>query len=260
MRYKTLTCLFFLFLLLNFHNSFAQNKLFLCTGYNEDGRTEGTFENWTIQKDGNFMYIFYQSATPINDTLFVTLERVFNRRDSNYYEYDHYYLVPDVSKKWAVNKYTFTQAGNYKIRVYDRTGNELAAPYTAEIDMDEKAYIDMHFTDTWYYEQSSIFFYEKAVGDSMIGKSNLFKYEAPQTKVMVYIDQSKTKTFKTNHFFVSVYTADKCREFINSYTYYVKEDWHWTFVPLYFNKPGKYSVEIYNDDDVFINSAAVEIK
>lgn len=248
------------FLLLSIRFAFAENKFVLCTGYDKNGVYEGAYEDWSIQKGGNFMYLFYSSGTPINDTLFVKIDKTFDRKDTNYYEYDHYYLVPSDSKQFAVNKYTFTKTGNYKISVYDRNDSLLITPYLTNISIDEQAYNDMYFRDTWYYATSRINFFEKTIGDTMIGRNTVFAYNPNGTKVILYINQKETIPFKTRHLVSKVYTSDKCHELISTNTYYVNENWHWTFISVYFSNKGKYIVELYNDDDVFINSGSLEIK
>lgn len=260
MQTKHIYFILFLVALLCFKNSDAQNKLFLCTGYGKDGSYSGAYERWNIQKDGNYMYIYFQPLSILRDTVYVSIDKTYNRRDSNYYQYDRYFLVPDSSKKWAVNKYTFTKPGKYKITAFDINNNQLSEPYYTDIDINLNDYKDMHYVDTWYYNQSKIGFYEKAVGDSMIGRNDVFPYKPEGTNVVLYIEQPEKQPFKTNHFLASIYTNDNNHRFITSKMYYVNEQWHWTFVNVDFDKKGKYLLELYNEDDVFINSSPIEIK
>ncbi|MFN8295825.1 MAG: hypothetical protein U0T69_06485 [Chitinophagales bacterium] len=251
---------FYLTLLFFFLSGQAQNKLLLCSNYTNDGIYSGVYNNWSIQKGGNYIYIFYESSLPVNDTVFINIKKKYNRKDTNYYEYDNYYLVPDDSKRWAVNKYTFTKSGNYKIWAYDRNKQMLTPPLLTDIYLSESSYTDTYFTDTWYYNQSEIYFYENVLNDSLYNKKDTFTYNPNGTKLIMYIGQTSKQAFKSNHLFVSIYTADKCHEHIGSYTYYIDEKWYWTHIPLYIYQKGRFVVEIHNDDDVFINKAEVEIK
>lgn len=249
---------FILFFIIN--DSFAENKLFLCNEYDNAGNYKGVFEDWQISKDGNFMYIFFESSEPVTDTLFVSLYRTNNRRDTFYNEYDHYYLVPGANKKFAVNKYIFSKPGNYKISVSDRNGKEMAKPYNTTVKLNDADYINMNFVDTWYYNSSVILFYEKTIGDSLIGMNTVFEVKTDEDKVVLYIGQKNKQPFKTRHFYSRIYTADACRKLIDESVYYVDETWSWTYVSLFIQQTGKFIVELYNDDDVFINSAPIEIK
>jgi hypothetical protein len=249
-----------LFICFSVSISKAQNKLFLCTNYNEIGEYTGAYENWSIQRNGNFMYLFYESITPINDTISILIEKDFNRKDTNYYEYDHYYLVPDISKKWAVNKYTFTKPGRYKITAYDKNSNKVTQTYYTTIEFSEDAYSNDKTVDSWYYNTSNITYFEKNIKDTMVGKNTVFAYQPNNTKVILFIEQKNNKTLHSNHLFVSIFKDDECHQKINSDSYYINDNWHWTFIPIYFKNAGKYIVELYNDDDVFINAAKLEIK
>ncbi len=238
----------------------GQNKLFLCAQYQVDGSYTGAYKNWKIQKEGNFMFLFYESETSIEDSLYIRIDKVFDRKDTNYYEYDHYYLLPGLSKKWAANKYTFTKTGKYKISVYDRQNNLLTSPYFTTIIFDDSSYNNIHFPDTWYYSNSNMAFYEKVSGDTLYGKKEIFPYQPDGNKIILYIGQNEERPFKSNHLVAKTYTADKCHELLGTNTFYIKDNWYWTFLTIYINQKGKYDIELFNEDDVFINSAKVEIK
>lgn len=238
----------------------AQNKFVLCSEYTNDGTYTGANDSWSLKKGGNFVYFFYQSETLINDSIFVRIDKSYNRKDTNFYHYDHYHLLPGASKKWAANKYTFLKTGKYKITLYDKNSKQLTESVYANIYLDEKEYDDMYFLDTWYYSQSKITFFDKVVRDSLYDQKNVFAYDSSGTKIIVYVGQQNKKPLRTDHLFVSVYTADKCHELISSHSYYTNDKWHWTHLPVYMRQKGKFIVEIYNDDDVFINSAVFEVK
>lgn len=233
----------------------------MCTDYNEDGTYSGVYQDVFINKEGNFMYLFYESTTPItDDTLFVNIEKDFNRRDTNYYKYDYYYLVVDNSNKWAVNKYIFTKPGRYKISTFNKNGDEISKPYYANVGYYESEYDDLLIKDSWYYSSSIVTFYEKNIGDSLIGENKIFNYQANGTTLALKIAQQNQKELNTTNLFVAIYTDDKNHELINKNSYYISREWWWTYVPIYIKNKGKYSVEVYTNNDIFINSGKVEIK
>ena len=239
----------------------AEKKLLLCSDYDKEGNPIGEFPTWQIRKTGNFMYILYKSSVPLTESLFVSFEKTFSRKDTNYYEYDHYYLVPDSSKKWAVNKYIFSKPGNYKISVFNRTSEELLQSYYTTINFLDDEYSEPFYTDTWYYSQSSIFFCDSiGVGDGkLIGRSDVFEYQPKREKIFLYIEQGNKKSFKTQHLYIKIYTRDT-HKLVKSTSYSVSHEWFWTFIPIYLIEKGKYTVELYNEDDLYINSGDFEIK
>lgn len=252
--------LFFLFFMFSNFSCNAQRKLMLCTNYDNEGKYSGVLDDIYINKNGNFMYVFYESMSQINDTVFISIEKDYNRKDTNFYKFDHYYLVPDASKKWAVNKYIFTKPGRYKFSIYNRNGDEIAMPYYAKIGYYDNEYDDLLIKDTWYYNTSKITFYEKNIGDSLIAENTVFNYQAAETKIILKIEQINKKPLNTNNLFVKIYTEDKNHELISSDAYYVNSNWWWTYVPIYFKNKGKFMVEVYTNNDVFIQRKNVEIK
>lgn len=254
--------LLLIYLLLLYCNfSKAEGKLLMCTNYNEDGTYSGVYENVFINKEGNFMYLFYESSTPItDDTLYVNINKEFNRRDSNFYKFDYYHLVVDNSKMWAVNKYIFTKPGRYKISTFNKNGDEIAKPYYANVGYYESEYDDLLIKDSWYYSSSKLSFYEKNIEDSLIGENNIFNYQSPETKIILKIEQENNKPLNTSNLFAKIYSDDKNQEFISANSYYVNANWWWTYVPIYFKSKGKFIVELYTNNDIFIQRKKVEIK
>jgi len=218
------------------------------------------YENWTINKNGNFIYLFYEEKNAIDDTLYVLLEKNYNRRDTEYYELDHYYLVPDTSKNFAVNKYIFTKPGNYKISVFNRKGISIAPPHYTTIDYYESEYDFLSNADSWYYSNSVLTFYEKKVNDSLFGENKIFTLKEDGIDVVLSIVQKNKKPIKSNNLLVTIYTDDKNKVKINSIPYYVDYNWNWTTIRVPFKQKGKFIVEVYNDSDVFINSSKIEIQ
>lgn len=206
------------------------------------------------------MYLFYEASSPIYDTLYIKIQKDFSRKDSNYYQFDHYYLVPDISKKWAVNKYIFSKPGRYKISVYNRNGAEITEPLLTKIIYNENEYDDLMIKDTWFYNQSKITFYEKNIGDSLIAENIIFNYQPSETKVILKIEQENKKPLNSNNLFVKIYTDDENHKFISSNAYNINENWWWTFIPIYIKNKGKYLVEVYTNNDIFIQSKKIEVK
>ncbi len=254
-----LSCLLLCLLLISQLTNKAENKLLLCTAYDANGEYSGDYSSWNIQKTGNYMYLFYTSDKPVNDTLFITINKTFNRKDTNFYLFDHYYLIPDSSKKFAVNKYTFSKPGNYQLRVFDRKSEELLGMYTAFIGYNEDQYNEVFFTDTWYYKETSIFFCDSISEDMPIGKREVFNYDSNRNKITLYIENANKKPLKTNNVFIKVYDKEN-RKLILSDSYSLNGNWFWTYINIFLEEKGKYTLELYNADDVFINAADLEIK
>ncbi|MFN8237547.1 MAG: hypothetical protein U0T77_05205 [Chitinophagales bacterium] len=241
-------------------SAMAENRLLLCTSYNQDGAYSGVFPTWNIAENGSYMHFFYESDVPITDTLSVLIFKIFDRRDTNYYEYDRYYLLPGPSGKWAANKYTFAHPGNYRFLLFDTKKNLLLQTHSTLIEYDKSVY-DNKYNDSWYYLNSNMVFCDSVVKGTIIGKSNSFAYKPEGNKVVIYIEQPDHRMLKSDHLFAKIYKmeGDK-KKWVKSNSYYTDFNWFWTFIPIYLNEKGLYSVELYNEQDVYINSATLEIK
>ncbi len=252
--------LFFFYAILNLLSVSAENKLLLCSSYSENGEYSGVYPSWNIAQNGSYMHIFYESDTPINDTLSVLIYKTFDRRDTNYYEFDRYYLLPGSSKRWAANKYTFTQPGNYRFFVFDTKKDLLLQSYNTILEFDKSVY-DTYYTDSWYYLNAHLTFCDSVVKGQIFGRNNTFDYNPNGNKVVLYIEQANQLALKSDHLFAKIYKieGDK-RTWIKSNPYYTEFSWYWTFIPIYLNGRGKYLAELYNEQDVYINSATLEIK
>ncbi len=252
--------LFFLYSFLFALSASAENKLLLCTSYNQDGEYSGIFPTWNIAQTGSYMHIFYESDVPITDTLSVIIFKIFDRRDTNYYEYDRYYLLPGQSQKWAANKYTFAHPGYYRFLVFDHKKDLLLQTHTTLIEYDKSAY-DNNYIDSWYYLNSRLVLCDSVVKGTIFGASNTFFYNPDGNKTILYIEQADKRALKTDHLFSKIYKLEGDKKtWVKSNSYYTDISWFWTYIPVYLNGKGLYSIELYNEQDVYINSVTLEIK
>jgi hypothetical protein len=93
----------------------------------------------------------------------------------------------------------------------------------------------------------------------MIGKKEVFAAKPGGNKIILHIEMQSKKYLKTEHLIVKIFSKDT-HELVSSTAYSLNNEWYWTFVPVYINKAGKYDVEVYNEDDIYINHADVEVK
>ena len=61
--------------------------------------------------------------------------------------------------------------------------------------------------------------------------------------------------------YVDIYTGEDFKEKVSSIDYDIDDiTWNWISVPIKFYKKGKYVVDFYTQDDVFINSGYFTVK
>jgi hypothetical protein len=235
----------------------AENKLVLCSGYDSTGSVTETYPTWKITKTGSYMYVLLQADKPVPDTAYITIEKTFSRRDTAYYLYDHYFLVPSANGNYAVNKYIFSKPGNYRIAAYERNTERLLATLHTVIEFRDDEYYNNFYTDTWYYNQIKFFIGDSISNGKLAGQSDVFAYNPGREKLSMYIEQFDRHAFKTDHLYLRVYLQDKL---VRTSSYMIDRNWYWTYLPLYISERGKYALELYSEDDVFIAGAKVEIR
>jgi hypothetical protein len=250
------------FLLIGFF-AYTENKLFLCAEYTEDGNYSGDYTTWSIQQSGSFMHIFYTSEEIIQDSLVIRIYKTYDRKDTNYYEYDKYYLVPGASKKWAANKYTFTKPGNYRFYVYDKKSGALLQTHTTAISFQDAVYDSYFYTDTWYYHSTELAVCDSVSDGKLFGQERNFKSKEGFRKLTLFIKQGNEKALKSNVILFKLYQLDDSgfyRKWVKTNSYFTDYKWYWTFLPFEVYQNGTYEVELYNEDDTFINSTRFSVR
>ena len=93
----------------------------------------------------------------------------------------------------------------------------------------------------------------------MIGEASEFKLKSGKREIICLLQQDKA--LKCKEIVVSVYYGDNYTEKVSEEKYTIGGlDWDWVKVPVNVTKVGKYVVDIYNENDTFINSGYFEIK
>jgi len=114
--------------------------------------------------------------------------------------------------------------------------------------------------NTDYYKNSEVIFCEDVVDGSPVNASSSFTIGEDGGYVQVQVDNGKP--MKTTQLIVDVYKKSSSGDYdkkIETKTYDIKATWDAPYFKYTFYKAGKYKLEIYNEDDVYINSGYVTI-
>ena len=111
--------------------------------------------------------------------------------------------------------------------------------------------------DTKYYENSEIKFCESVTSTGDVeGEATSFHADRNGSReVTIYI--SNDKAFKTTKMYIDVY--DKNDKKVDDFNVDAQEEWDWIKFKETFTALGEYTIDIYNADNIFINSATVTI-
>lgn len=241
-------------------------KIVTCESYNENtGVPSGIYSTWDIPADGGYVYILYSQSKSITGTLDLYIDEYYNGK---YIPYETLKFEVDGKSKWALYDYKFTEPGKYRI-IALKAGNELASTEVTIQYIDgvssEDAYTDDDYdeedeVDTWYYEGTEIVFgtgVDQNNNFAILGQSDEFTIPREKGYVNVALILNSDKQIKTNLVYVDIYLDE---DLIETLELEVEPNWDIAYSTYKFTKRGSYSIEMYNADDIFINSGSVEIK
>jgi hypothetical protein len=113
--------------------------------------------------------------------------------------------------------------------------------------------------DTYYYENSTVSFSEDIdkttykLINPIEGSTSLGSSREKEVYIVVEHDQA----FKTNLFYIDINLNDKLLETVELD---VEENWDIAWYQYKFTKKGTYYIDVYNADDIFVNTSTIIIK
>lgn len=250
-----------LFLFCAIKNVEAKNIFTVCAQFDSSGNPINSYTEWNIQRSGNFMYIFFKADYLLTKKYHVRIEKQYNRIDSTFLLFDRFDLKNDNSKNWIANKYTFLKSGIYKFLLFEGENETPIETYYTTILYTNETYIDDGFVDTWYYINTDFKFSDSTKNDSLFSIKDIFKAQPQETKITMYISQYEKLWLKTDRILAKIYALENNeKKLLYTDVYFTKYNWKWTNLSLYLTKKGKYLIELYNEEDVFINARKLELQ
>ncbi|HMU98122.1 MAG TPA: hypothetical protein PLC61_00225 [Chitinophagales bacterium] len=242
-----------------------------CENYDENtGKTTGEYSSWDISANGGYVYLHYSQPKKITKPLTLYVDK--KNTSGNFVAYATEYFENDVKsgKNFAVYDFKFTEAGTYKI-IALADGQELASKIlTIQFKEGEEPNSDSsndensdEEVDTYYYEESTVVIATDVDEDyNPIGEADEF-YAKRDGTTPLKIVVSNPERFATELFYIDIYYTDpETEKEVKETTLEteVNPDWIVSSTDYTFKKRGKYYIDVYNGNDVFINSASIEIK
>ncbi len=261
------------FLSISFSVNAQNGKVTLCETYDKvTGAPSGIHQNWDIKADGGYVYIVYSQDKKITESLRLYVDK--KTKSGTYVAYATEYFNNDTktdAKKWAMYDFKFTEEGDYKISIMGNGSDALAIAYTnigfmegEENNVANKQKAGGYSSDdddpSDYYMDSKITLGQSVNADGVVsGAATEFKLINGKCDIQAKLEQ--TEDLNLTAVKVYVYGGKDYTESISSLTYTVaSKDWNWIHVPINTTKRGKYVVDMYTDDDVYIQTAYFEVK
>lgn len=243
--------------LFTFVVGFAQSVV-TCESFDKTtGVTSGIYKVWDIKSDGGYIYIHYSQPQAIgNKTL--TLRLLKKNSSSEYVPFDSkYFVIKSPSDKWTVYDFFFKQPGDYKIQVVENS-RVLATTEITVNEIEGSSSSTNDEIDTYYYEESSVLV-GQSIDDNfnVIGESTSFTL--PSSKSLpLKIAVSHIDPLETDKVILEIYNSNN--EFVDKLVMECKPEWNFIYTSYTFKKKDTYYIDAYTANDIFINTATIEIE
>jgi hypothetical protein len=251
--------------------AFAQNastsKASLCVDYDRvTGEPIDVYSAWDIASDGkgSYVYLIYSQSSPIREKLTLYLDK--KNESGNYIAFKTFDFNNDVSTtlKWAMFDVNFTEEGDYRLAVMGKNKEALAITY-ADIKFKKEEAVTTTTTeavdefDTYYYEYTEVAFGEDINEGVLIGESGVFNLKGNSLDLVALVENDEA--LQLTEIYVEVFGGANYDEEVSAESFTVADKvWTWVSVPIKVSKKGKYVVDFYTQNDVYINSGYFEIK
>lgn len=250
----------------------------------ETGENSGHYTSWDIQPTGGFIYIVYSQDVAIREPLVLEVEYK-KYADDDFTQLKVHNFLNDVTakKKYAMYDLEFNKAGTFKVIVKTKNGKFLAQATTKINVVDDTKSSDDNTSEynaqetintmfgsndklTSDYYENSVIKFGTSVGDNatIYGEATEFKYKSGKTPVVISITNGKV--FKCEEIKLSVYKKTKINgkedtKLVQTIPVTgIGDDWDWVYATIDFTEKGDYIIDVWNENDVFINTGYVTIK
>lgn len=236
-------------------------SIVLCESYDDNGTATGIYNSWDIKSGGSYVYILYKQDSRFSSGSWYLYIDYDWTNSGTLTAYETLPLEPARDKNWLVYDFKFTDAGNYRAYIM-HDGVELAS-VNFNIGWQEgegPTTSGSSTIDTYYYEDSELKFCGSvdAEGNPMGIATEFYMGSNGKASFKAYLDND-FKAIQTSLIYVDVY-KEGVTDPVDAFSITVQPDWDYIHFQLDLTSAGLYHVDLYNADDIFINTADVVIR
>lgn len=228
--------------------------LVTCEKVDSSGTASAIYSIWDIKPTGSYIYVHYKQPTVITAGSWTLQMERDSSLTGKYLVEKTVKLSPRTGKNWYVYDYFFKRAGRYRATIKYNGVAKASTVFTVEVKEEDGE------LDTYYYEDSELYFCKSVSEGQPVGDTSVFSLKgAAAVPVTIYLSNAN-KPFRTKKLYVDIYLRGGDAAPVKSYELAVHAEWDYMSFVHRFDKPGTYDVDIYSEEDLFVNSGAVEIK
>jgi hypothetical protein len=242
-------------------------RVYFCDSYTSTGEPIGSNTKVSCPADGGYIYFLYQNGSTnlSQGSYHIYVDKL---SEETYLPFDVKAVEADPSKKWFAYDYNFRTAGDYRITIKN--------PALADMIREYLTLIPEQSTGSSYSgifdDPESIFYYTYSTIEATVsvnastgqtgGSFESFNIDREQGGRIFFKLSNGDKAVNTqslNVFVEKMDTGGTAQAFDNK-TYPVQnQNSAWTYFSFDFFEPGKFTLNVYSADMVFINSINITV-
>jgi hypothetical protein len=226
-------------------------EITFCLDHTESGLPLGSGKQFELERFGQNVELLFRHREPIKTEKLYFFIDYF--QDGKFGEFDTKTHAVDHNKNWMVLSYRFQQTGRYRVLVMDAEKKEICR---AEVEIIVKE------------EENSPEYFD---GARLVFCNTANKGQADTTLKAIKIPSGKEQTlavllrhirpFKTHHIFVDVWVGSGkgAGNYLETMEFTLDPNWTYSQFPYAFRSAGVYTFRVYNEDEIWITSAVLEV-
>ena len=254
------TLLSVLFLVITAFATKAQSVV-LCESYDTQGTASGVYDSWTVTSTASYIYILYNQPTAMKEGSWYIYIDEYDVAQGKYIAYQTIPITPVANSTWYAHDQQFLDAGSFKVSVMFNNTPMAEFKYSIEVTPTTSTSIAGTDTLTTFYHENSLVTAGTSVTAEglLVGEAETFYLNGnASVTVTIYLD-NYLKPILSDFVYVDIFKSPD-EEMWDSYTITMQPDWDYLHFKYEFKEPGTYFIDIFNAQDIFINTGTVIIE
>jgi hypothetical protein len=226
-------------------------EITFCLDHTDNGLPLGSGKQFELERFGQDVELLFRNRELVRtEKLYFFIDY---QQEGKYAEFDTKTMAVDHNKNWALLSYRFQQTGRYRVLVLDAEKKEICR---GEVDIIVKE----EENSPEYFNGARIVFCNTAIKGQPDTLIKALKVPVGQAKTLsIFIRH--IRPFKTHHIFVDIWagSGEGAGQYLETVEFTLDPNWTYSQFPYEFRSSGVYTFRVYNEDEIWITSAALEV-
>ncbi len=248
-----------LFAIFVFAQITTAQTLYFAQSYTTNGKAINAKHTWLIPATGKSIFILFnaEDVQIKGDEVYLYIDKLSGNA---YKPYNTLTIKLSPEKRWFVHREKFKEAGKYKVYVIDKSNRKLAEDFLT-IKVKAPKFTDVKKKSADYYKNVRMVFSEWVIGGKPFRELSTKYLSRKPDSVCVYLKHPDS--LNTSIIYADFYKRNdltKRWELFDSKEYAILPMWDYIFFKYFFQEPGLYKVEVFDEKREFIKSAYLKVE